>query len=78
MGASQASFYLLDLESRLKFYEGIIAARTLHEQGIDDFMIIEARDELGGRMQTHLFGAKENQHIIERGPNWVQGTFYRI
>ena len=26
---------------------GIIAARTLHEQGIQDFVIVEARPELG-------------------------------
>ena len=26
---------------------GIIAARTLHEQGVDDFVIIEGRDTLG-------------------------------
>lgn len=26
---------------------GIIAARTLHEQGVNDYVIIEGRDELG-------------------------------
>lgn len=26
---------------------GIIAARTLHEQGVQDFVIVEARTELG-------------------------------
>ncbi|KAJ7279026.1 amine oxidase [Mycena rebaudengoi] len=48
---------------------GIIAARTLHRQGID-FQIIEARDELGGRMKSHTFA---NQ-TVEAGANWVQGT----
>ncbi|KAF8175157.1 amine oxidase [Pholiota molesta] len=49
---------------------GVIAARTLHQAGIDNFVIVEARDELGGRMQTQSFGGK----IIEQGPNWIQGT----
>ena len=49
---------------------GVIAARTLHENGINNFLIIEARDELGGRMMDKEFGGK----IIEQGPNWVQGT----
>jgi polyamine oxidase len=49
---------------------GVIAARTLHERGIDDFLIIEARDELGGRMKSHKFGG----HTVELGANWVQGT----
>jgi len=49
---------------------GVIAARTLHSQGIEDFVIVEARDELGGRMMTRSFGGK----VIEQGPNWIQGT----
>lgn len=49
---------------------GVIAARTLHDKGINNFLIVEARDELGGRMQTESFGGK----IIEQGPNWIQGT----
>ncbi|KAJ6619021.1 hypothetical protein B0H10DRAFT_2176066 [Mycena sp. CBHHK59/15] len=48
---------------------GIIAARTLHERGVD-FEIIEARDELGGRMKSHAFGGV----VVEAGANWVQGT----
>jgi polyamine oxidase len=49
---------------------GVIAARTLHEQGIDDFVIVEAGGELGGRMMT----AKFANLTIEQGPNWIQGT----
>lgn len=49
---------------------GIIAARSLQEQGIYDFVIVEARDELGGRMKTHTFAGK----TVEAGANWVQGT----
>ncbi|KNZ78885.1 Polyamine oxidase [Termitomyces sp. J132] len=49
---------------------GVIAARTLHEQGIDDFVLVEARDELGGRLQSTPFGG----HVVELGANWIQGT----
>lgn len=49
---------------------GVIAARTLHQQGIDNFIIIEGRDELGGRLRSFSFGGK----TIELGANWVQGT----
>lgn len=49
---------------------GVIAARTLHQNGIEDYAIVEARSELGGRMQTKEFAGR----IIEQGPNWIQGT----
>ncbi|KAK0478780.1 amine oxidase [Armillaria novae-zelandiae] len=49
---------------------GVIAARTLHERGIDSFVIVEARDELGGRMKSQTFAG----YTIELGANWVQGT----
>ena len=49
---------------------GVIAARTLHQNGIDDFLIVDALDELGGRMMGHSFAGK----TIELGANWVQGT----
>lgn len=49
---------------------GIIAARTLYEQGIRDFLIIEARSELGGRLKSHNFSGV----TVEAGANWVQGT----
>jgi polyamine oxidase len=53
---------------------GVIAARTLHEKGIDDFLIVEARGELGGRMQNYEIGVPGEQYTIELGPNWIQGT----
>ncbi|KAI0820503.1 amine oxidase [Trametes gibbosa] len=53
---------------------GVIAARTLHEQGIDDIVIIEAGPELGGRMMSHEFGGEGNRWTVEVGANWVQGT----
>jgi polyamine oxidase len=53
---------------------GVIAARTLHEQGIDDFIIVEAKIELGGRMIPKPFGVPGRQVTVEMGPNWIQGT----
>lgn len=53
---------------------GITAARTLHDQGISDFLVVEARLELGGRLISHTFGEPGRQHTIELGANWVQGT----
>jgi len=48
---------------------GVIAARTLHQNGIDDFLLVEARHELGGRMMSYTFANK----TIEQGANWIQG-----
>src|SRR6266702_1079379 len=53
---------------------GIIAARTLAAQGITDFLIVEARDELGGRMRSTTFGAHNRQLTVELGANWIHGT----
>ncbi|KAJ7760480.1 amine oxidase [Mycena metata] len=53
---------------------GIVAARTLHERGIHDFLIVEARDELGGRMRSTEFGAEGDRVTVELGANWIQGT----
>src|SRR6266404_1755454 len=52
----------------------IIAARTLSQQGITDFLIVEARDELGGRMRSTTFGESNRQLTVELGANWIQGT----
>lgn len=46
---------------------GIIAARTMHLLGMDDFKILEARDELGGRLKSFTFGTDGNQHTVELG-----------
>ena len=53
---------------------GVIAARSLVQEGINDFLIVEARSELGGRLQSIPFGEPGRQKTIELGPNWVQGT----
>lgn len=44
------------------------AARTLHDGGMDDFLIIEGADYIGGRVHIVEFdGAR-----IEQGANWAQ------
>ncbi|CAO3595463.1 unnamed protein product [Absidia cylindrospora] len=48
---------------------GISAAMNLTLAGIDDFVLVEARDVLGGRAQDVKFG---NDLRIELGCNWVQ------
>ncbi|KAJ6506609.1 hypothetical protein C8R45DRAFT_894127 [Mycena sanguinolenta] len=52
----------------------IIAARTLAEKKITNFLIVEARGELGGRMRSMEFGAEGKRATIELGANWIQGT----
>ncbi|KAN0080027.1 hypothetical protein V8E55_009593 [Tylopilus felleus] len=53
---------------------GVIAARTLQEQGIHDFIVLEAKTEPGGRMISEVFGIPGKHVVVEMGPNWVQGT----
>ena len=42
--------------------------------GITDFLIVEARDELGGRMRSTTFGESNRQLTVELGANWIHGT----
>lgn len=53
---------------------GIIAARTLYEQGVDDFILLDGKIELGGRMIGKAFGVTGRQVVVEYGPSWVRGT----
>ncbi|EMC97833.1 hypothetical protein BAUCODRAFT_573844, partial [Baudoinia panamericana UAMH 10762] len=52
---------------------GIIAAQTLANQSITDFIILEYNNYIGGRVQHTTFGSPDNQFVIELGANWVQG-----
>ncbi|CAF1235609.1 unnamed protein product [Rotaria sordida] len=49
---------------------GVIAARTLYENGVKDFVLVEAESDLGGRMKHTKFAG----YTIELGANWIQGT----
>ncbi|XP_072025384.1 uncharacterized protein [Amphiura filiformis] len=47
---------------------GLQAAKVLQENGMDDFLVIEGADYLGGRMRPVQFGGV----TIEQGANWAQ------
>jgi monoamine oxidase len=44
---------------------GITAAKTLAGEGITNFKIIEARDELGGRLRSERFGERGREVTVE-------------
>ncbi|KAI0261074.1 amine oxidase [Gloeopeniophorella convolvens] len=53
---------------------GVMAAETLHRQGIHNFKIVEARSTLGGRMKSFTFGAPGREYVLELGADWIHGT----
>ncbi|OJZ88090.1 hypothetical protein ASPFODRAFT_184297 [Aspergillus luchuensis CBS 106.47] len=48
---------------------GLTAAQTFLDNGVNDFIVLEARDESGGRLYSRDFAG----HKIEVGANWVHG-----
>ena len=46
---------------------GIVAAKTLQENGINDFLILEAQDYIGGRFKQRSFAGVK----LEEGANWI-------
>ncbi|ORY68510.1 putative flavin-containing polyamine oxidase [Pseudomassariella vexata] len=54
---------------------GITAAQALANASIEDFVIIERNDYIGGRMLHTTFGKKPDgsPYTVELGANWVQG-----
>ena len=50
---------------------GISAGKTLSDDGIDNFLILEGGDDIGGRVKSTEFGGV----TIELGANWIQGLF---
>ncbi|KAJ6160171.1 hypothetical protein N7497_004708 [Penicillium chrysogenum] len=55
---------------------GVTAAKSLSDNGIDDFLLVEYQDRIGGRMHDVGFGSRPDgyPYIVEAGANWVQGT----
>lgn len=49
---------------------GVMAARELWAAGIQDYLLVEARDELGGRLMSHTL---DNGLTVELGANWIEG-----
>lgn len=55
---------------------GITAAQALHNASIEDFVIIDRNDYIGGRVRHTTFGASPvdgTPYTVELGANWVQG-----
>ncbi|KAK2755035.1 hypothetical protein FQN54_006563 [Arachnomyces sp. PD_36] len=54
---------------------GISAAQALSNSSINDFIIIEYQDTIGGRAAHTDFGSDENgkPYVVELGANWIQG-----
>ena len=46
---------------------GISAAKTLKKKGIEDFLVLEAQDYIGGRIKSIPFAGVK----IEDGANWI-------
>jgi len=49
---------------------GISCARILEEAGMEDYVVVEADNRVGGRMQPYMFQGIS----IELGANWIEGT----
>ena len=49
---------------------GISAAKTLSENNISDFLILEGMTDIGGRVRSVPFGGVN----VELGANWIQGV----
>ncbi|BEJ14164.1 hypothetical protein CspHIS471_0313380 [Cutaneotrichosporon sp. HIS471] len=52
---------------------GISLSRALQAQNITDFILIDARDELGGRAYTETLHSSTGDVVVEKGCNWIQG-----
>ncbi|XP_063609913.1 peroxisomal N(1)-acetyl-spermine/spermidine oxidase-like [Penaeus indicus] len=57
---------------------GLTAAKTLIDNGVDDVLILEAQDRLGGRVHTY----RKEGVVVEEGAEWIHGGWrnpvYRI
>lgn len=55
---------------------GITAAQQLADHDIEDFIIVEYNDQIGGRLRSAQFGKNPQTgapYTVELGANWVQG-----
>jgi hypothetical protein len=53
----------------------MLQKRTLSDANITDFIIVEYKDEIGGRVHHESFGRGPDGEplLVEYGANWVQG-----
>lgn len=55
---------------------GITTAQALHNATVEDFLIVDRNDYIGGRIRHTAFGASPadgTPYTVELGANWVQG-----
>lgn len=53
---------------------GIAVAHTLKELGdVDNFALIEGKDDIGGRIRSIRFGSGEKKYTVETGANYISG-----
>ena len=45
--------------------------QALSNASVTDFLLVEYRGEMGGRVAHTAFGAKESSYTVELGSNWV-------
>lgn len=47
--------------------------KSLSDNGIDDFLLVEYQDRIGGRMHDVGFGSGPDgyPYVVEAGANWV-------
>lgn len=57
-------------------FAGLSAALALHKRKID-FVLLEARNRIGGRVFSHVMDEKENL-VIELGAEWVGNSHERL
>lgn len=52
---------------------GLGAAQKLQENGITDFLVLEATDRIGGRIKTMKRTAGRYNYVLELGAGWIHG-----
>ena len=50
---------------------GIAAADTLHQQGMEEFLVLEGRDRIGGRVNHMVYKGSK----LEIGAAWSHGSY---
>jgi len=53
---------------------GAAAAGALAQANVSNFVLLEAKNYIGGRVHSEPFGVAEAQGFVELGANWVHGT----
>jgi polyamine oxidase len=56
---------------------GLKAAETLSSNGVNNILVLEAQERLGGRINTIWLNGDKNVPL-EMGANWIHGVIVRI